>query len=105
MVEGHSSDLDHANRGGKFAKGQFGEEKSEFAVMVMVAIRENRKFNLRVSPQEFSRSFKHPPFLVDWIEIRMSSTRWGALVGNGFWDFNRLGIPYASFEASVDSTS
>jgi len=50
VVEGHSSDLDHANRGGKFAKGQFGEEKSEFAVMVMVAIRENRKFNLRVSP-------------------------------------------------------
>jgi hypothetical protein len=70
--------------------------------MVVAATRENRKFNLCVPPLN-----KNSPALLDTpislfhpvsnqIEIRMPSIRLGALVGNGFQDFNRLGDSYAS---------
>lgn len=89
-VEGHSSDRDRANRGGKFARARLEWRGDEFA-----AIRENRKFNLRVPPLDKNSlaPLDTLPSTSIRIEIRMSSTRWGVLVGNGIsgtstgWEF------------------
>jgi len=96
-VEGHSDDRDRANRGGKFARARARWEGKSLAA---AATRENRKFNLCVPPlNKNSLALLDTPSFTpvsNQIEIRMPSIRLGALVGNGFPDFNRLGDSYAS---------